>query len=192
MNILVQSWNDLPLSQPVDIRGIVANAVLGVATGDFTRSTTFLQSSWGTNAIVLTGSGMLQSLDPTDAKTVIDAQQWTVAHKMINTSSSLAPTMRRIMFLRAGEIWSNNFQIALGATNYTDIQLSLRDNLGTSGLFLGSGTPGVPVLAFSGVMTGNVNFNLTVKQAGTYSMVLVVKDNGTGVYSTFEMEWVVM
>lgn len=192
MNLFVQSWSDMIIAQPIDIRTIVANATLGVAPATFGRSTTFLQTTWGTNSPAFTGSGSLTSLDPTDAKTIVEAQQWTLSHQMINTTTAIAPPIRKIMFLKAGEIWSNNFQIALGVSNYTDIQLGLRDNLGTSGNFIGSGTPGVPILTFSGVLTGNVAFNVTVKQSGSFSMVLVVKDNATGTYSTFEMEWVVM
>ena len=109
---------------------------------------------------------------------------------MVNVSATLGPAMQKVVFLRAGAKWENQVEIAFGASNYTNVQLSFRDNLGTSGSFLNGSTGAVPVVTFSGTQTGNLVLHATILQPGNYSMVIVASTGGT--FSTFEMEWVVI
>lgn len=191
MNIQAQSWQDITLAQPLDPRSIILNCSVAGAGGAFARSTTFLQPSWGTNPFAFTGSNTnVTSLDSTDASTTVDAAQWSFAHQMVNGSSALGPALRKMIFLRAGRLWQNNVELNLGGANYTDVQLSLRDNLGTSGTFLNGSAGTIPVVAFPGTLTGTVILRITIFQPGVYSMVIVA--NNAGTYSTFEMEWVVL
>src|SRR5947207_13702335 len=44
-NNQVQSWYDLPTTEPMDPRDLIANVTLGVGTTSFSRSTNFLQTS---------------------------------------------------------------------------------------------------------------------------------------------------
>ena len=190
MNISVTGWNNLIDAEPLDPRAIIANVSLGASTTTFKRSTSFLQSSWGTNTVGFTGNANLQTLNPTEASTIAYASQWTLATKMVNTGASINGAVGKLVFAKAGTMWQNNIELAFGATNWTDVQLSLRDNLGTSGSFLNSATGAVPVFSFSGTLTGNQSLGITFLQPGVYSLVLVVSNAGT--YSTFEMEVVVM
>jgi hypothetical protein len=80
-------------------------------------------------------------------------------------------------------------QFQFGGTTYTDIQLSFRDNAASSGDFSGGSTGSIPVASFAGNFTGAVDLKVVLKQFGRFSMMLVLKDNGSGNYSTFEMEW---
>ncbi len=191
MNISTTGWQDISLATPLDPRSIVANAILSATSGAFTRSTNFLQATWGTNPFVYTGNNTkVVSLDTTDALSVQDAAQWTFAHQMVNSSATLGPALQKVVFLRAGNKWDNQVEINLGVSNYTNVQLSFRDNLGTSGAFLNGSTGAMPVVSFSGTQTGVLVLHLTLLQPGNYSMVIVASTGGT--FSTFEMEWVVL
>ncbi len=192
MNISAQGWQDLLLVHPVDPRSFLLYAsVAGTGPGVFGLSTSFLQTTWGTNPIALTGNNtFITTTDTTDALKIAEAQQWSFAHQMANASAALGPAMKKVVFLRSGSSWQNNVEIGFGAANYTNVQLSLRDNLGTSGSFLNGSAGAVPVVTFSGTLTGNLILHLVILQPGTYSMVLVV--NNAGTWSTFEMEWIVI
>lgn len=191
MNIRTQGWQDIDILQPLDPRFIILNSTLGSSAGQFTRSTTFLQGLWGTNPFAYTGTNtVLASLDTTDAATTVEAAQWSFLHQMVNTSSALGTAMRKVVFMRAGRIWDNRVEISFGGATYSDVQLSFRDNLGTSGIFLNGSSGSIPVASFSGTFTGNNILHVTLRRPGVYSMVIVA-NNGTN-YSTFEMEWVVL
>ncbi len=191
MNLSVNGWNALTAAQPIDPLSIISNCVFAGTVGAWTRSTSFLQSSWGTNTIAFTGNNTtMVSLDTTDSTTVVQAAQWVVQTKMVNIGASINPSVEKIAFAKAGPYWQNQYEIALGATNWTNVQLSFRDNLGTTGLFAGVAAGAVPAFFFGGPFTGNVQLYMTFPRAGTYSLVLVV-DNA-GVYSTFEMEIVAL
>ena len=186
-----QSWLDIPVMPPLDPRAIVITANLQATLGNFIRSTTFLQASWGANPFVFTGNNnQVVSLDTTDAATSVDATQWTFAHQMVNASATIPSALSKVIFLRAGEIWDNQIEINLGVSNYTNVQLSFRDNLATSGTFLNGSAGSVPVILFPGTKTGILILHLTIRRPGKYSMVLVA--NNAGTYSAFEMEWIVL
>jgi hypothetical protein len=130
------------------------------------------------------------SNDSTDQSTAIDAAQWTFNHQMVNVGANIPPAMNKLVFLRAGKIWSNQLEFNLGASTYTNIQLTFRDNLGTSGQFLNSASGAVPVISLGGGLTGTQLMNLVILQPGTYSMVLAMLTGGN--WSAFEMEWIVL
>jgi hypothetical protein len=191
MNIAVQSWQDLQIAMPVDPKSIIANASLVVTQGIYTRSTTFLEAAWAASPLAFTGNNtQLITLNGTDASTIADAAQWTLNHQMVNVAANIPTSLNKLVFLRAGKAWQNQIEINFGASTYTSVQLSFRDNLGTSGQFLNSATGAVPVISFSGGITGNKVLNLTLTQTGVYSMVLVMVTGGN--WSAFEMEWVVL
>jgi len=140
-----------------------------VTQGVYTRSTNFLQASWGTNPLVFTGNNtQVISLNPTDASTQADAAQWTLNHQMVNVAANIPTALNKVVFLRAGAFWQNQIEINFGASTYTSVMLSFRDNLGTSGQFLNSATGAVPVITFSGGMTGNKILNFTMSQTGVF------------------------
>jgi len=193
MNIQSQSWQDLQIANPLDPKSIIPYATLGTNAGAFSRSTNILQSAWVASPLVFTGNNTsVVSTDTTDQSTVVDAAQWTFTHQMVNVAANIPPSMSKVVFMRAGKNWQNKIEIALGAPNYTNVQLTFRDNLGTSGQFLNSATGSAPVILFGGgaAITGNQVLTLPVLQPGTYNMVLAMLTGGN--WSAFEMEWVVV
>ena len=113
-----------------------------------------------------------------------------MAHKMVNAGAAFNPTITKIVFARNGTQWDNQIEINLGATNWNDVQLSLRDNLGTVGAFAAGASGSIPVIFFTGTQTGTLTLHLTFAASGNYSFVLLASNAGT--YSAFEMEFVVM
>ena len=191
MNIQSMSWQDWAVAQPLDPRSIIANATLGAVAGSFSRSMTFLQTSWGTNTVAFTGNNsQLLSLDITDAATVANAAQWTFSHRMAIAGASVNPSVGKVAFCKAGTAIDNVLEIAFGGTSWTNAQLSFRDNLGCAGSFVGASSGSIPVITFSGSVTGNVLLHLTFFQPGAYSLVFVL--NNAGTFSTFEMEVIVL
>jgi hypothetical protein len=187
MNLSVNGWNSLIQAQPIDPLSVISNCILLATTGVWQRSTNFLQTSWGTNTVAFTGNNTtVSTLNPSDATTIAQAAQWVVRTKMTDAGASINSSVGKIAFAKAGPYWQNQFEIGFGVTNWTNVQLSFRDNLGTLGAFAGSASGAIPVFAFSGTFTGNQVLSMTFPNPGTYSLVLVM-DNA-GVWSTFEME----
>jgi hypothetical protein len=184
MNLQATGWNALVAAQPIDPLQVIASCQLSGAIGVYTRSTTFLQGALGTNTLKFSGNSSVVALDTTDASQQILATQWALKTKM-TTSLSNSP-VGKIAFVKAGALYDNVLEITLGATNWTDVQLSFRDNLATTGYYFGSATPAVPVFSFAGTHTSAENLHLTIPNPGTYSLVLVLSNSGS--YSAFEME----
>ncbi len=190
INIQAQSWQDLPVTQPIDPKAVLFQAGIGVV-GTFIRSTNVLQATWGTNPFAFTGNNTkVVSWDTTDASTIADATQWTFNHQMVNASPNIPPSLNKVVFCRAGRTWDNQIEINFGASTYTNVVLTMRDNLGTSGTFSNSGAGSIPVVSLGTTLTGIQILHLTFLQPGVYSMVLVMVS--AGVWSTFEMECIVL
>jgi hypothetical protein len=189
MNIAVQSWQDLQVAMPIDPRSVILNTSLGATPGAFTRSTNLLQSAWVASPLVYT-TAMLASLDGTDATTQVDAAQWNASHQMVNVGGNIPPSLNKVVFMRAGRIWDNIITINFGVSTYNSVQLTFRDNLGTSGQFLNGATGAVPAFSFGNSITGVQLLHVTVLQPGIYSMVIgmVLSSN----WNAFEMEWIVL
>ena len=109
---------------------------------------------------------------------------------MVNASANIPQSMNKLVFMRAGKNWQNKIEVAFGSSTFNSVQLTFRDNLGTTGQFLNSATGSVPVINFGNGITGNQQLILPVLQPGIYNMVLVMTTGGN--WSTFEMECVVL
>jgi hypothetical protein len=191
MNIAVQSWQDLQTAMPIDPRSVILNTLLGINAGFFTRSTNLLQSSWLASTLVYSGiTTSLVSLDSTDATTIAYAAQWNATHQMVNTGGNIPPSLSKVVFMKAGPNWDNQIGIAFGANTYNNVQLTMRDNLATSGQFLNGSVGSIPAYSFGSGITGNQVLHVTVAQPGVYSVVLGMLFSGN--WSTFEMEWIVL
>jgi len=191
MGIGVSSWQDLNVAQPIDPKTIVMFATLGATVGTFVRSTNALQSSWLPSPLAYTGNNTkVSSLDNTDASTGVDALIWTFNHQMVNTSANIPASLSRVVFLRYGFIWDCQVEINFGGSTYNNVQLTVRDNLGTSGQFLNGATGSIPVISFGNGITGNQILHVSLLRPGTYSMVLIMQTGGN--WSAFEMEWIVI
>lgn len=179
---------------PVDPRILIANAIMGGVQGAFYRSTNFnVAATWVASPFALTGSVTCVALHSDDQLAVADAAQWTFAHQSDNTLASTPPPVRKLMFLRGGSEWEMDIPINLGGATYSDLQISFRNNATSAGDFLsvvgGAGT--IPVVIFSGALTGTVTLKVTLSQVGRYIMVISARD-GAGNSSMFEMEWLVV
>jgi hypothetical protein len=120
---------------------------------------------------------------------VSDASQWNFSHTTTNVASTLAPPLRKVVFLKAGTQWSNNIPMVLGAGTYTELQLSFLDNAATRGDAHGT----IPVIRWTGSFTGSVSLDLILKRSGRFTLGLLGIDNaGTPNYSMFELDVVVV
>ena len=184
-----RSWFDLQAMVPCCPLELIAWASVSGSTTAFSRSSTFLQSTWIASpfsigptlpACVALGTDQLQN--------VADGQQWNFQHLTGKIDSTVAPCMTKVIFLRGGTEWKNQIGISLGGATYNDLQLTYRDNAGTRGDAQGT----VPVIAFTGGnLTGNIVLEVVLKRFGHFKMGLKGKD-GSNNHSIFEMEWVVV
>jgi hypothetical protein len=191
MAIPVQSWQDLQVAPPLDPRMIFLSAALGSTVGTFTRSTNLLQSAWVASPLAFTGNNTkVASMDTTDAATSVDAAQWTLNHQMTNASAGIPPSLGKIAYVRTGPYWDNQLEINFGVSSYNNVQLTLRDNLGTSGMFVNGATGGIPAFSFGSGITGNQVLHLTLLKAGTYNLVIAMVLSSN--WNAFEIELVAM
>lgn len=117
---------------------------------------------------------------------VADASMWNFAHQTVNTLTTLAIPMRKVIFLRGYPEWLMTIQLTI-VGNLTNPQITFRDNAASSGDFTGSATGTIPAIRWTGTFTGTATIELSLKQLGRFSMVL--KANDTTNHSMLEMEW---
>lgn len=186
-----QSWFDMAIMPPVDIRDLVANFSMTVPYTDqgiIKHSTDFLTTTWYTNNLSVTNV-ICQALR-TDDLDGSNAQQWNFAHQTVNTSSTLALPLKKVIYLRGGLQWNNVLTLDLGGASYNDFQLTFRDNAGTAGDYAGLTQTTIPVVEVSGhTYSTSVSFNVVLKKLGKVDMVLRCKDSSSGNISLYEMEW---
>ena len=190
-NDQVQSWYDLPVTEPIDPRDIIANAFLFGSQGVFTRSSNFLQASWAASPLAFTGSPVCTTLNGDNLGMVNNAAQWTMQHGIINVAANIPASMQKVAFVRGGSQWEMTLPIAFGGASYDNVQMSLRDNVACSGDFVNSGTGSIPVISFAGTFTGTNNLRITFSRMGRYSLGLVGRNTSSGNFSMFEMEFIV-
>src|SRR5947207_12118268 len=152
MNGNPQSWYDLALQSPVDIRALISDCYIGTSQGTFSRSTTFLTASWVASPHAFGGNVTCATLVATDALKVADAAQWTLAHKGVNTDATLPIPLRKLIFLRGGPDWQMQFDIAVTG-NMTNPELTFRDNGSSPGDYATGGTGTFPVFTWTGTFT---------------------------------------
>lgn len=184
MSTTPQSWADLVVLPPADPRSLIADAKINGVQGTFTRSTDFLNPTWVDSPHTIT-SATCSAHRTDDLQMVADAAMWNFAHQTVNTLTTLAIPMRKVLFLRGYEHWLTMIQIAVSG-NMTNPQISFRDNAASSGDFTGSATGSIPAIRWTGTFTGTVMLELTLKQLGRFSMAL--KSNDTTNHSMLEME----
>jgi hypothetical protein len=115
---------------------------------------------------------------------VAEAAQWNFQNQSSNISTSIPIPLRQTVFLRAGNEWRMDIPLDFGASVFTDIQLSLRDNAGTKGDAQGTW----PVIRWSNAVTGIVTLSVTVVKTGSFAISLRLTDN-VGNVSMYEATW---
>ena len=178
-------------SDPLDIRSLVLGPQLAATNGVFSRSLNLFPASWAASPLAFTGNNSkLNSLDVSEASTIVEAAQWSLTHQMVNIANTVTPELRRVVYMKAGRLWQNQVEIDFGVSSFSNVELTFRDNLGTSGQFLNGAVGSVPVYSFGSGVTGVNILYVTILQPGTYNMVITMKLSST--WSAFEMEWVVL
>lgn len=191
MNSTPQSWYDLSIIPPIDPRLLIADARIGSSQATFTRSTDFLQTTWANHAVAFSGNTLCEAWETDNLWKVEDAAQWTMVHQTGNFTSAIAPPLRKVVFLRGGRQWKNTLEVDLGATTFTDIQMTFRDNAASAGNFANSANGSIPVFLWTGNFTGKVNLVLSLQDFGRYSLVLKLKETAL-LQSMFEMEFIIV
>lgn len=185
----IESWHDLFTAQPKNPLDIIANAKIGSVQGAFLNSSTFLpSSSWFPSSLTISGAPTCTALGTDNLQNVADADQWNMSHLTYNGSTSIPPSLQKLLFLRGGIDWQMNIPLNFGGATYIDVQITLRDNAGTRGDYAGQ----IPVIAFGGTsFSGTMTMQLTLKQYGHIVMGIRTIDN-SGKYAMYESEWIIV
>lgn len=192
----VQSWNDFLTLPPADPLDLIEYATLGVGAipGTWALTNTYQQpnppSTWGASPITITGEVGLISNDPTTAQTMFDGNAFNFSHTTANISANLAPPLRKIVFMKAGALWTNSLPLSFaGSPDVVDVQLSFMENAATRGDAQGT----IPVLQWTGPMVGSQLLNLTLKHPGRFCLGIVTINNySTPGWAMFELDVIVL
>jgi len=188
----IQSWNDFNNTPPQDPLDLIALATLnagGSTVGTWTLVTNYARpagsSVWIASPFTIAGEVTVATNGTDQVQNISDASQWNFDHTTSNVASTLAPPLRKLVFMKAGTQWSNNLPLVLGAGTYTELQLSFLDNAATRGDAQGT----IPVIRWAGSFTGVVTIDLVLKKSGRFTLGLLGVDNaGTPNYSMFEID----
>ena len=192
----IQSWNDFNRMSPQDPLDLIAFARLdhpaqeiGVweLTADY--DTPVSPAVMIPSPIVIAGENIVFTNGTDSGQNVSDADQWNFSHKTVNTASSLAPPLKKIVFMKAGIQWTNQLPLTFPVSPaFVDLQLSFMENAATRGDVQGT----FPVIRWNTTTyTGIVLLNLILKRTGRFSLGLVGINNnsspGPG-WSMFELD----
>jgi hypothetical protein len=189
-NGMINSWIDWAKTPPQNPQDIIANATLQATQGIYVNSSTFATPSGaGTAAtpISLASAPTVVALGTDNLLNVTNAADWMFSHLTANTSTDLARPLQKVIFLRGGVGWKNEINLDFGASTYTDVQLSFRDNAGTRGDMTGT----IPAISFIGSFTDVQKLSLTLKTTGVAVMGIRLIHSG-GAYSMYESEWIIV
>ena len=192
--IPASGWGDLQVAAPLDPRLLITYATLGATFGTFVRSTNALQAAWVASTIPgFTGNNTkVVSLDTTDAATTVDCTQWTFSHQMVNVAANIPPILKNTAYVRMGAYNDNQLEIDLGGTTWNNVQITFFQNLATSGQFLNGATGSIPAILIGNGFTGLQVLHVNLIQLGVYHIALIMQNSGSGAWSVFPMEWVVL
>ena len=192
----LQSWNDFLTTNPVDPLDVLAYATLNNTAGTWALTNNYATptppSVWGTSPIAITGDVATSSNNSTTAQSVFDATSYDFSHTSVNTSTTLAPPLRKIVFMRAGVMWTNLLPLTItGSPNVVEVQLSLLDNAATRGDAQGT----YPVIRWPspGPYVGAMNLELVFRAPGRYALgIVTIDNNSTPGWSMFALDAVVI
>ena len=140
-------------------------------------------------------AGFVSAANPQDYDSIVQATTWNGLHQMTSMNANLPASVAKIVFLKGGMNFVNTFMLDWtgGTTSTSDIELTLRDNSATSGMFQNAGQGTVPVFSFPANSYGGTakNFVVTLLRTGRFAVGMRIIDSG-GNYSIFEMDWIVM
>lgn len=192
----ISSWNDLESMTPTDPRDYIHYAaILGNIVGRFTYTDEYIQpvsgSVWIDSPITVSAEATCIANGADSGLQVADAAQWDFLHKTVNTTSALAPPLRKVVFARAGLEWVNRIPLSLGSSpSFTKLMLSIADNAATRGDAQGT----IPCFQWnSGTYSGANLLDLTFTTTGRITLGLVgVNNNSTPDWSMFELDIIIV
>ncbi len=187
----VSSWNDLLCQQPVDPRDVLAYCRLGATEGAWSLSSDYNlppgSSVWVPSPIVIQTESIVTTNGSDQLQNVFDATSWNQMHRTVNVATSVAPPLRKTVFMRAGMGWSNAVGINVGSSpTFASFQLSLLENAATRGDAQGT----IPVFEFSsGPYSGLLQMSMVLYTPGRYTFGLLGIDSSSPAnYSMFELD----
>ena len=178
---------------PWDLGGQFSWDFSGQLHGIFHLESTFhtpaVGSSWINSGIVISSINGVTTNHGDNEQMVFDALAWSMAHQnTTDFASTMAPPMRKTVFMRAGEQWTNTFGLTFPASpTFTEVQLSLLDNAATRGDAQGT----VPVFKWTAgtPYAGAVTLSMVLKQRGRFQLGILGIDNSSPAdWSMFELD----
>lgn len=201
-----QSWSDLMVMEPMDIRSVVATTQFQdaggtIRPGSFLRSKTWLNNATWVNPPMVVSpvstvtTPFINAVNAGDFEAMVEAQVWNSTHQMSNPTTGLPLSVQKILFARGDPRFMNTFYLDWtgGATSTFDVELSFRDNSATGGNFQNAAQGTIPVFSFPANTYGGTGrvFNLILMRKGRFSLALRLIDGG-GNYSMFEFDIVAL
>ncbi len=192
----IQSFNDLLVMDPVDPRDLIADINLtdsGQEPGIWSLESTFITpavgSVWINSGIVISSINTVSTNHQDDEQMVFDALAWNMARqKSADFASTIAPPLRKVVFMRSGIQWRNTFGLTFPASpTFTEVQISLLDNAATRGDAQGT----VPVFKWTAgsPYAGVVQLSMVLKKRGRFQLGILGIDTGSPAdWSMFELD----
>jgi len=187
----VSSWNDLLCQPPVDPRDVIAFCRLGGVEGVWALSGDYNQpagaSVWVPSPVIVQSESLVTTNGADQLQNVFDAQSWNQMHRTVNVAATVAPPLRKTVFMRAGMGWQNTVGINVGSSpTFASFQLSLLENAATRGDAQGT----IPVFEWnSGPYSGLLQLGLVIDNPGRYTFGLLGIDSSSPAnYSMFELD----
>ncbi|MBR9977952.1 MAG: hypothetical protein KFH87_07680 [Bacteroidetes bacterium] len=163
----IESWYDIARLCPEDPRELIGNAAINSEVGVFELSDDYLTESWHESPISIVSAPIINALETTNMQKVANAEQWNFSHETWVSDPSLAPPLRKIVFMRGGVDWNNSIVLNFGSIPIETVQLSFLNNAATRGDSHGS----IPVIGWRGKsLTENIELDLVIKKYGQYTL----------------------
>lgn len=141
--------------------------------------------SWIPDSFMLVSAPSCSALGTDNLNLVANANQWNFLHRTSVPSTSLAPQLNDVVFLRGGNSWLMTVPINLGPLDYPNIQVSFRNDAGTRGDCRGT----FPAILFAARnYTGVVELKVVLSRLGKYVMGIRAVDEFGNSYM-YEMTW---
>ena len=161
-----QSWYELHTENPRDPLDLIAMAsitgVFGTDVGIHVNSAQYgtPPTGWTTGSLPILAKPVCTALHTDNMAAVEDAYQWAFSHLTWDSNPLLAPSLRTLLFMRAGEEWQMTIPLNFGTFIYPSVEISLLENAATRGDCQGT----IPVIAFNvRNYTGQIGLRLTFK-----------------------------
>lgn len=191
----ISSYIDLQQQDPQSPLDIVALASMNSTVGSFYNSSDYIMPSgssvWVASPLAITGIPVVTANGTDNLQNVANAAQWNFSHVTGQVGSTIAPPVKKMVFMRAGIEWINTMIFsAPSSPAFTEFQLSMLENATTRGDAQGM----IPVIRFNnGPYATSVGLALTIKRPGRFQFGLLgINNNSTPDYSMFELDIIVV